>query len=72
MVTGVGVADVNSLSDDASAAEDGGPVVNGAGNVFQFFCRQQSLISILASYLLLFLFEKLLILFPQVLMKLLL
>jgi hypothetical protein len=37
METGVGVADFNSPSDDAAAAEEGGPVVNGAGNVSQFF-----------------------------------
>ncbi len=35
--TVLGVTDVNSPSDDAAAAEEGGTVVNGAGNVSQIF-----------------------------------
>ena len=71
METVLGVTDVNSPSDDAAAAEEGGTVVNEV-MFLNFFCYQKSLISILARYLLLFLFKKLVMLFPQVLMKLLL
>ena len=37
METVLGVTDVNSPSDDAAAAKEWGTVVNGAGNVSQFF-----------------------------------
>ena len=58
----VGVANVNSPSDDAAAAEGGGTVVNGAGNVSQFFCCQNSLLSFLAFHLLILWFKNLLML----------
>ena len=39
--TVLGVTGVNSPSDNAAAAEEGGTVVNGAGNVSQFFYCQK-------------------------------
>jgi hypothetical protein len=60
METVLGVTDVNSPSDAAAAApaaEEGGTVVNGAGNVSQFFCCQKNLTSIARIFTIIFVQE---------------
>ncbi len=57
METVLGVTDVNSPSDAAGAAGEGGIVVNGAGNVSHFFCCQKSLTSIARIFTIIFVQE---------------
>ena len=66
--TALDVTDVNSPSDDDTAAEEGELLSMGQVMFLNFCCCQKCLISILASYLLSFLFKNLVMLFPQVLM----